>query len=89
MRRKNNSFREGWTAVIMGLAAALGTGCIILGLSLLPVGEAAGGQAVPRMAELVVNQGLGMGLDGSLIHISAPTLSDIHISDPTRQSRIE
>ena len=65
MRRKNNSFREGWTAVIMNLAAALGTGCIILGLSLLPVGEAAGGQAVPRTAELVVNQGLGMGLDGS------------------------
>ncbi len=65
MRRKNNSFREKWTAVIMSLAAALGTGCIILGLSLLPVGEAAGGQPVPRMAELVVNQGLGIGLDGA------------------------
>lgn len=64
MRRKNNRFWKKGTAVIWGLAVFLGVGGIVLGFSL----PAAAGQASPGMekrgAELVVNQGLGMGLEG-------------------------
>lgn len=64
MRRKNNRVREKGAAAIWGLAVFLGVGGIVLGFSLPVAGQASPGRGEWE-AELVVNQGLGMGLDGT------------------------
>ncbi len=62
MRRKNDrSKKKRKLLAAGGLTVLVAVGCIAFGIALLPVGAADGTRAEP---EIIVNQGLGVGLDG-------------------------
>lgn len=66
MQQKNNSPQRKYVLAALGTAAVvLGTGYAFLGPGLLPVGESAGVQTVSKSVQFIVNQGLGMGIDGT------------------------
>lgn len=66
MQQKNNSPQRKYVLAALGTAAVvLGTGYAFLGPGLLPAGESAGVQTVSESVQFIVNQGLGMGIDGT------------------------